>query len=129
MTIQWMVISAERPQRKRRAGDQDCGGADRTEAGHGAADFAGACLRFIGGNPNLNFGIDGAQLPFDQRQASAALLDRKGDLLGLVRFARAGLIPDQSLARDLQLFEFAHGVRYWRLWGQVQRRAHLRQNP
>ena len=63
------------------------------DPGNGSDDLEGAGRRVSGSDAGLEFGINLAQLPFDQ-----------------------------GLARDLQLFEFAHGFRYWPLWGQVQRR-------
>ena len=99
-----------------RAFDQNCGGTDRSETGNGADDFEGAGLRFFGADAGPDFKVDVAQLSFDQRHAGAALLDRKGDPLGLDAVQKAGLVPEQSLARDLQFFEFAQSFRHWCLW-------------
>ena len=93
MAFRWMVISAERPERKRRAGEQDCGGTDRTEAGNGSDDLEGAGLGFFGTDTGADFAVDVAQLSFDQRQASAALLDHKADLPGLDAVRKGGSDP------------------------------------
>ena len=129
MTFQWMVISAERPERKRRAGDQACGGADGTEAGTGFDESEGAGHRSFDRDPALDVGVDLAQVPSHQRQAGLALPEHKAELPGLDAIQKPGSVLDQGLARDLQLFDFTHGFRHWHLWNQLQSRPHPRQHP
>lgn len=84
-----------------RAFGQHGGGGHGAEAGNGTDDFEGAGKRFFGVDAAPDFEVDVTQLPFDQGQAGLALLDHKGDHLGLDAVQKAGLVLDHCLACDL----------------------------
>ena len=125
MALRWKVVRPERPQRKRRAGISTAAALTAPGPGLGRMISKARAWGFSAPMRASDFGVNGAQLPSDQGQAGAALLDHKAGLPGLDAGQKSGLILDRSLAGEPQFLEFAPGFRYWRLWSQVQRRPHL----